>query len=101
MVSEDTDKPTRRRTSKPVSQDDGTVKMQEMPPPDGPQVYYIGPATRRILTPEDWERVGVDDVEHKTYVWDISNSKMIPKKDFSPKQLAYLTVDDRFEIEEG
>lgn len=91
----------RRRTSKPVSQEDGSVKMEEMPPPDGPQVYYIGPATRRILTPEDWKNVGVEDTDHKTYVWDIDNSKMIPKAEFSPQQLDYLTRDDRFEIEEG
>jgi hypothetical protein len=92
---------TRRRTSKPVAQADGSVKNEEVPELEGPQVRYVGQATRRILTPKDWENVGVDDTEHKTYVWELSNSKMIPKSDFSEKQLAYLMIDDGFEIEEG
>ena len=91
---------TRRRTSKPIVKDDGSVGQEEIPELEGPQVRYVGTANRRILAPEDWERVGVDDTDHKTYIWEISNSKSLPKKGFSPKQLDYLRVDGRFEIDE-
>jgi hypothetical protein len=91
---------TRRRTTKPVSQPDGTVKEESIPELEGPQVRYDGPATRRILGPDDWKVLGVDDTEHKTFVWDLDNSKSLPKEQFSPQQLDYLRVDGRFQIDE-
>lgn len=92
------------RETKPtlVSDGAGGQKVVDVPvsQPEGPQVRYTGRATKRILGPDDWERVGVDDTDHKVYVWDITNAKMIPKSEFSPKQLAYLSIDDRFTIDE-
>lgn len=92
---------TRRRTSKPVAQADGSVKEEAIPELEGPQVQYIGPASRRILGPDDWETLGISDADHKKYVWDLSNSKCIRKSEFSPQQLDYLRVDGRFQIDEG
>lgn len=95
---------TRRRKTKPVSQLDGSVKMEVVPPPDGPQVEYIGTATRRILGPEDWKNLvisDIDEAQYDTHIWDLGNSKMLPKSSFSEQQLAYLKRDGRFEIDEG
>lgn len=89
----------RVRQAKPVSQPDGTVAYEPVEQPEGPQVRYVGLASRRVLTPEDWERVGVDDTEHKTYVWDIKNAMMIPLSEFSAKQIEYLKLDDRFVVD--
>lgn len=90
---------TSLRKTVPVPKNDGTVGYQPVPQPEGPQVRYVGMATRRILTPVDWERVGVDDTEHKTFVWDLTNAKQIDRSEFSEKQLEYLRSDDRFEVE--
>lgn len=91
---------TRRRSTKPVAQPDGTVKEEPIPELEGPQVRYDGTATRRILGPKDWETLGVDDTEHKMFIWDLSNSKSLQKSLFSPQQLDYLRVDGRFQIDE-
>lgn len=91
-----------KRTSIPVApaDKDQPVTYEDVPQEDtGPQVRYTGPATKRILGPDDWETVGVDDTDHKTYVWDLSNAKQIAKSEFSPKQLAYLKRDNRFVVE--
>jgi hypothetical protein len=93
------DSGTNLRKTVPYAKEDGTVGQKDVPQPEGPQVKYIGPATRRVLTPEDWERVGVDDTEHETYEWNLKNAKMIPRDQFSEKQLAYLRTDDRFSVE--
>ena len=90
---------TRLRQTTPYPKENGTVGYTDVPQPTGPQVRYVGPATRRILTEADWERVGVDDTEHKTYVWDMSNAKQMDKSLFSPKQLEYLEKDNRFVVE--
>lgn len=91
---------TRRRTTKPVAQGDGSVKDEPIPELEGPQVRYDGTATRRILGPADWKTLGVDDTEHNTFVWDLSNSKSLPRSQFSPQQLDYLRIDGRFQIDE-
>jgi hypothetical protein len=93
------DSGTSLRKTTPYAKDDGTVGEKDVPQPKGPQIKYVGPATRRVLTPEDWERVGVDDTDHKRYEWNLKNAKMIPRSEFSDKQLDYLRLDDRFVVE--
>lgn len=60
-------------------------------------IEYVGAATRRILTPEDWEFIGVSDGEQN--VWGFHNAFKLPAGQFSDEQLDYLLkVDGRFKL---
>lgn len=60
-------------------------------------VEYIGPATRRILTVEDWKRVGADDMD-KVVEFGFANQRKVALSEFTAKAIAYLKIDDRFEV---
>lgn len=62
----------------------------------GGYVKYTGVATRRILTTDDWARVGAKD--HPQVEWTFSNGFAVPLSVFSKEALGYLKIDDGFEI---
>lgn len=83
------------------SEDKGTEdKAVTQPAPAKPApdkvVTYIGAATRRIITREDWALVGADEDEPAE--WNIFNGFKIPAKKFSDPALDYLKADGRFTI---
>lgn len=59
-------------------------------------VRYLGVATRRILTEEDWKNVGAEG--QKGVEWNFQNEFRLPVSDFSKEALAYLKKDNRFRI---
>lgn len=77
-----------------------TPMRLELPDPNakGPWIQYNGPATVRIMTPQDWAAAGV--VSNKYAEWNYLNSKRLPRSLFSDEELQYLLrVDDRFSLE--
>lgn len=60
------------------------------------EVRYVGVASRRILTEEDWKNVGAPG--QKGVEWNFQNKFRLPKSDFSDKALAYLKKDNGFKI---
>lgn len=57
-------------------------------------IRYVGKATRRVISREDWAGVGADD--HESSEWNFANSFELPKSDFSPEARAYLQRDGSF-----
>ena len=58
-------------------------------------VKYIGPATSRVLSEEDWETVGAKG--QKAVEWNFANQFKVPVGKFSENALNYLKDgDDRF-----
>lgn len=57
-------------------------------------VQYVGQATRRVLTEDDWKSL---DMSGDTVEWNFSNAFKVPTDKFTQKQLGYLfEVDGRF-----
>lgn len=68
---------------------------QPDPLAQGPWIEYLGIATVRILTPQDWSNQGIDSDLHVQ--WNYLNQKRLPKSIFSEAQLRYLlNADGRF-----
>lgn len=66
--------------------------------PNNQYIKYTGVATVRIMTEDDWNRVGVDDFT-KYCEWNYLNKKMLPRSIFTDKALQYLLrQDDRFRM---
>ena len=77
-----------------ADQVDDTVKTAK--PAKGKFVVYTGDATRRILSPEDWERAGL---KGENNVWGFHNSFRIPAEDFTNDQIEYLVkTDGKFKV---
>lgn len=69
-------------------------KMEAKTPELVDYVQYIGPATQRILSEEDWDTVGATD--QKAVEWNFGNDFRIPVAEFTDKALQYLVhKDDR------
>ena len=62
-------------------------------------VRYIGPASRRILTEDDWANVGAKG--QKEVEWNFQNEFRVPISKFSENALNYLDSDDRFIVVGG
>lgn len=72
------------------------LNMDDDNRPANNYVRYVGAATRRVLTAEDWERVGI---EGKPATWHMGNGLMLPVSQFSQEQIDYLVnVDGRFQV---
>jgi len=61
-------------------------------------VIYAGPATRRVITPENWKKEDIEDVGAS--VWDRRNKYKLPLGDFDERQIAVLRRDPSFVIGE-
>lgn len=61
-------------------------------------VRYRGTATRRVITADDWKRLGVKD--QPTTEWNFKNGFVIPVSDFAPGALDHIQKDDKLFIEE-
>lgn len=58
-------------------------------------IRYIGEATRRVITKDDWEKAGFS--EAKATEWNIANDLALPSEEFSDAQIDYLIkTDGRF-----
>lgn len=91
-------KSVKTTASKPAvseaDQVDDTVQAPSKP--KSKFVVYTGDATRRILSPEDWERVGL---KGENNVWGFHNSFRVPAEDFTNDQIEYLTkTDGKFKV---
>ena len=76
--------------------DDKVAKQTSKVPEPEKFVEYTGQATRRILVPEDWERVGLSGEKN---VWGMHNAFKIPVSDFTKDQLDYLLhTDGKFKV---
>lgn len=63
----------------------------------GPWIQYNGVGTLRVMTKEDWHRVGVDSSQYCE--WNYLNKKRLPRSSFSDEELQYLlNVDGRFSV---
>ncbi len=56
-------------------------------------VQYVGPASRREITVEDWAGIGVKMPKDSN--WTFGNGFKLPKKDFPPAALEYLLQETR------
>lgn len=59
-------------------------------------VLYIGQASLRTITAEEWLQVGL---EHEPAEWNLANGFRLPAEDFSREALRYLVkTDGRFQL---
>lgn len=79
-----------------------TTSVTAAPKAKAPEAHvrYIGPASRRILTEEDWTNVGAKG--QKEVEWNFQNEFRVPVSKFSENALDYLEMtDDRFIVVGG
>jgi hypothetical protein len=62
-------------------------------------VKYVGDASIRIISAEDWAKVGAKGVQDT--VWDRKNKFTIPESELTDEQLDYIERDGGFEIVAG
>lgn len=60
------------------------------------EVKYIGRATRRVISKEEWEGVGAPN--QPSTEWNFQNGFSLPLSDFSEEALDYIRKDDGLEI---
>lgn len=60
--------------------------------PSGKFVKYVGSATRRVLTAEDWASIGAKS--GKDVEWSFSNGFKVESEKFTKGQLEYLLKKD-------
>lgn len=59
-------------------------------------VRYVGDGTLRIITSEEWERLGAPNLP--TTEWNFANGFKIPASQFPKAAMRYFAIDDRFEV---
>lgn len=60
------------------------------------EVKYIGRATRRTISKEQWEGVGAPN--QPSTEWNAFNGFSLPLSEFTPEALEYIRRDDALEI---
>ncbi|QSL67874.1 hypothetical protein [Nocardia phage P3.1] len=82
----------------PAKTTDSETTSAPAPSPKKEEAYvqYIGPASERVLTEEDWANVGAKGQKGAT--WNFQNQFKLPISKFSENALNYLDTDDRFVI---
>lgn len=72
---------------------DVTVSGEGDAVPTGKFVQYVGDATHRVISEDDWKTV--EDVNKaETNTWSFANAYKIESSKFSKAQLKYLLVTD-------
>lgn len=64
------------------------TELAEENAPKQEYIRYVGSASRREITQEDWAAIGVKATKDTN--WTFANDFKLPKKDFPPEALKYL-----------